>query len=261
MTESMDGQMRRLDGRVILVTGASGGLGANFAKLLATHGARVVLAARRVEALESVCFAIEQSGGHAASVALDVVDELSTAAAYDFAEQTFGPVDSVVANAGINNEGTALELPIEAFDRVMAVNVRGSFLTIREGARRMIAAGASEREHGRIVVVASIMGQIAKSGMAPYCASKAALIHMTKALAREWARTGISINALCPGFIPTELNEEWFETEPGTRLVRSWPRRRLMDAAALDELAVYLTSDAARAVTGSIFTVDDGQTL
>lgn len=257
----MDNELQRLDGRVVLVTGASGGLGAHLAKLLAAQGARVVLAARRIEALEGVRAAIEHAGGHAASVPLDVIDEASTIAAYDFAEQTFGPVDSVLANAGINNEGTALEMPIEDFDRVMAVNLRGSFLTIREGARRMIAANAAERHHGRIVVIASIMGQIVKSGMVPYCASKAALIHMTKALAREWARTGISVNALCPGFIPTELNEEWFGTEPGVRLVKGWPRRRLMEASALDEIAVYLASNAARPVTGSIFTVDDGQTL
>ncbi|MCZ4342840.1 SDR family NAD(P)-dependent oxidoreductase [Sphingomonadaceae bacterium G21617-S1] len=253
--------MHKLENRVILVTGASGGLGAHFATLLASHGARVVLAARRLEALESVQAAIEQKGGRAASVQLDVVDEASTIAAYDFAEHVFGPVDSVVANAGINNEGAALDLIIDDFEKVMAVNVRGSFLTIREGARRMIAAGGREREHGRIVVIASIMGQVVKSGMAPYCASKAALIHMTKALAREWARSGISINALCPGFIPTELNAEWFETEPGHRLINSWPRRRLMQASALDELVVHLSSDAARCVTGSVFTVDDGQTL
>ena len=250
-----------LDGRVVLVTGASSGLGRQFAQVLAQRGGRVVLAARRLEALEDVRDRIRGAGGEAEAVALDVTDEASMAAAFDQAERVFAPVDSVIANAGINVEGLAIDLPIDAFEQVQAVNVRGTFLTVREAARRMIAAGAPQREHGRVVVIASIMGQVVRSGMSAYCASKAALLHLTRALAREWARQGISINAICPGFIPTDLNQEWFETSPGERLKASWPRKRLLAADDLDELLVYLASDAARRVTGSIFTIDDGQSL
>jgi NAD(P)-dependent dehydrogenase (short-subunit alcohol dehydrogenase family) len=251
----------RLDGRVVLVTGASSGLGKHFAHALAARGARLVLGARRIEALEEVRDALRGTGAEAEAVVLDVADESSTISAYDFVERRFGGVDSVIANAGVNLEGAAIDLPVESFDQVQAVNVRGTFLTAREAARRMLRADAPTREHGRIVVIASIMGQIVKTGMPAYCASKAAVLHLTRALAREWARQGISINAICPGYIPTELTQDWFETPPGQRFIGSWPRRRLMAAEDLDEMLVYLASDAARSVTGSIFTVDDGQSL
>jgi NAD(P)-dependent dehydrogenase (short-subunit alcohol dehydrogenase family) len=192
---------------------------------------------------------------------MDVEDEASVIAGYDAVEAAFGAPESVIANAGISLQGSALEISIENFDKVQAVNTRGAFLTAREGARRMIKAGSAASQRGRILLVASIGAFQVLPGLTAYVASKAATAHMGKSLAREWARKGINVNVLCPGYIKTELNDDWFDSEGGQKLVAGFPRRRLMETADLEALALYLTSDAARAVTGSVFTVDDGQSL
>jgi NAD(P)-dependent dehydrogenase (short-subunit alcohol dehydrogenase family) len=192
---------------------------------------------------------------------MDVEDEASVIAGYDAVEAAFGAPESVIANAGISLQGSALEISIENFDKVQAVNTRGAFLTAREGARRMIKAGSAASQRGRILLVASIGAFQVLPGLTAYVASKAATAHMGKSLAREWARKGINVNVLCPGYIKTELNDVWFDSEGGQKLVAGFPRRRLMETADLEALALYLTSDAARAVTGSVFTVDDGQSL
>jgi NAD(P)-dependent dehydrogenase (short-subunit alcohol dehydrogenase family) len=192
---------------------------------------------------------------------MDVEDEASVIAGYDAVEAAFGAPESVIANAGISLQGSALEISIEDFDKVQAVNTRGAFLTAREGARRMIRAGSAASQRGRILLVASIGAFQVLPGLTAYVASKAAAAHMGKSLAREWARKGINVNVLCPGYIKTEINDDWFDSEGGTRLVAGFPRRRLMETSDLEAMALYLTSDAARAVTGSVFTVDDGQSL
>ena len=250
-----------LTGRIALVTGASSGLGVRFAHVLAEAGARVVLAARRVALLEQVQADIIAKGGQAISVAMDSSDEASTMAAYDAAEKAFGTVDTIVANAGINTEGLALDVSVEEFDRVFAVNVRGAFLTAREGARRMIKADMRASERGRIVLISSVTANTVDSGIAPYAASKAAVQHLSKYLAREWMRKGINVNCICPGYINTDMNGDWFETEGGQKQIASWPRRRLMQPEDLDGALLYLSSDAARAVTGISITVDDGQRI
>lgn len=248
---------RDLEGRVALVTGTSSGLGARFARVLASRGARLVLGARRESLLAEVRDSIEAAGGQALGVAMDVTDEASVRAAYDKAENAFGPVDTVIANAGTNMEGSALDLDVAAFDQVMAVNVRGVFLTVREGARRMIAAEAD----GRIVIVSSITAQSVSPGLAAYSASKAAILQLGRVLARDWANKGVNLNILCPGYIETDLNADWFGTEGGHRQIAKWPRRRLMDGDALDGAVAYLCGPASRFVTGSVITVDDGQSL
>ncbi|KFD29798.1 short-chain dehydrogenase [Sphingobium yanoikuyae] len=250
-----------LAGRVILVTGASSGLGAHFAAMLAARGARLVLGARRRPLLADVEAAIVAAGGQAISIALDVTDPASVAAAYDVAEQAYGPVDTVIANAGTNVEGPAIDLDIADFDQVMAVNVRGLFLTVREGARRLMAIDPAQRRDGRIVIISSITAQSVSPGLAVYSASKAAVLQLGRVLARDWANKGINLNILCPGYIETDLNADWFHGAGGARQVAGWPRRRLMDADALDAMLAYLCSDASRFVTGSVFTIDDGQTL
>lgn len=250
-----------LGGRTILVTGASSGLGARFSRILAASGANVVLAARRAALLDELRREIESAGGHAIAVAMDVADEQSTKAAYDAAEAVFGPVDSVVANAGTNVEGLALDLDVAAFDAIYSVNVRGVFLTVREGARRMIAADSRERRHGRIVIISSVTATAVSPGTGPYSASKAAVLQLGRVLARDWANRGINVNIICPGYIETDINAGWFETEGGKKQIGKWPRRRLMSDNSLDAMLLYLASDASSEVTGSVFTIDDGQSL
>ena len=250
-----------LTGRVALVTGASSGIGERFARILAASGASVVLAARRTERLEAARADIEAAGGRAIAVAMDVTDEASTIAAYDAAEAAFGTVDTIIANAGMNSEGPTTDLPAEEFDRVMAVNLRGVFLTAREGAKRLIAAGSRDSGVGRIVITASITAHKIDAGLAVYSASKAGVLQMGKVMARDWARSGINVNMICPGYIKTEINAGWFEIEGGERQIKKWPRRRLMNEDALDAALLYLASDASAPVTGTHITIDDGQSL
>lgn len=250
-----------LAGRVALVTGASSGLGERFASILAASGAAVVLAARRTDRLEQTCVAIRAAGGRAIAVAMDVADEASTIAAYDVAEKAFGPVDTIIANAGMNSEGSAIDLPVDEFDRVMAVNLRGVFLTAREGAKRLIAGGSHDHQRGRIVITASITANTVSPGLAVYSASKAGVIQMGKVLARDWVRQGVNVNIICPGYIKTDINGEWFDTELGAKHIAKFPRRRTMAQDELDTMLLYLSSDASAGVTGSSFTIDDGQSL
>lgn len=250
-----------LKGRTALVTGASAGLGARFARILGASGANVVVAARRVALLEELVQEIHEGGGRAIAVPMDVADEGSTKAAYDAAEAAFGTVDTVIANAGVNIEGLTFDLDASVFDTINQVNVKGLFLTLREGASRLIAAGSSERQHGRMVAISSITAQYISGGTGPYSASKAAALQLSRVLAREWANRGINLNVVLPGYIPTDLNAEWFQKEGGQRQIQKWPRRRLMDESALDAMILFLCSDASRFVTGSAFTIDDGQSL
>jgi NAD(P)-dependent dehydrogenase (short-subunit alcohol dehydrogenase family) len=251
----------RLAGRVALVTGASSGLGSRFAHVLARAGARVVLGARREAQLADVVAAISDKGGAAMAVAMDVTDEASVIAAYDVAQSRFGPVDTVIANAGMNVAGPALDIDADAIDAVMGVNVRGVFLTAREGARRMIAAGSPETGRGRIVIISSITATAISPGLGLYAASKAASLQLGRTLARDWVRKGINVNILCPGYIETDLNSDWFQTDGGRKQIGKWPRARLMGEAALDDAIAYLCSDDSAYVTGSVMTVDDGQSL
>lgn len=250
-----------LSGRVALVTGASSGLGAGFAKALAAAGAKVVLAARRADKLAEQVEAIRAAGGEAVAVSMDVTDEASTKAAYDAAEAAFGTVDTIVANAGVATEKVALGLSVEDVDFLLAANVRGVFLTATEGARRLEAAGSRDKENGRIVIIGSITAEKIFPATSVYGATKAAVRHMGKALAREWARRGISVNVIQPGYFESEMTAELFASEAGTKFVASFPRQRLRPPSDLHTPLLMLCSDAARGITGSVITIDDGQTL
>jgi NAD(P)-dependent dehydrogenase (short-subunit alcohol dehydrogenase family) len=250
-----------LQGRTILITGASSGLGSRFALLSAQSGANVVLAARRADRLDQIRRQIDAVNGRAMALAMDVTDEASVVEGFDRAEREFGSVDSVIANAGMSIDRPVLEMDTATIDAVMAVNFRGVFLTAREAARRMIKAGSPTREHGRIVIVSSVTAYDVTPNIALYSASKAAVLQLGRVLARDWIRQGINVNVLCPGYIETEINSDWFKTEGGGKHIKKWPRRRLMDADALDLPFLYLMSDSSRQVTGSVFSVDDGQTL
>ena len=250
-----------LSGRVALVTGASSGLGAGFAKALAAAGAKVVLAARRADKLAEQVEAIRAAGGEAVAVSMDVTDEASTKAAYDAAEAAFGTVDTIVANAGVATEKVALGLSVEDVDFLLAANVRGVFLTATEGARRLEAAGSRDKENGSIVIIGSITAEKIFPATSVYGATKAAVRHMGKALAREWARRGISVNVIQPGYFESEMTAELFASEAGAKFVASFPRQRLRPPSDLHTPLLMLCSDAARGITGSVITIDDGQTL
>jgi len=250
-----------LTGRVALVTGASSGLGAGFAKALAAAGARVVLAARRADKLAEQVAAIEAAGGQAIAVSLDVTDEASTRAAYDAAEAAFGTVDTIVANAGVATEKVALGLSVDDVDGLLAANVRGVFLTVTEGARRLEAAGSRERQQGRVVIIGSITADKIFPATSVYGATKAAVRHMGKALAREWARRGINVNIIQPGYFESEMTADLFNSEAGRKFVATFPRQRLRPPSDLHAPLLFLCSDASLGVTGSVITVDDGQTL
>ena len=251
-----------LAGQVALVTGASSGLGARFAQLLAGAGAQVVLAARRTDRLAGQVAAIEAAGGRAIAVAMDVEHEASVIAGYDAATAAFGAAPAiVVANAGMNARGLATDIAMADFDQVMGVNLRGVFLTAREGARRMVPAGAAGAGGGRVILIASMGGVRPLPGLTAYSVSKAGVIMMGKALAREWARQGINVNTLCPGYVETEINADWLSEPGGQKMIAGFPRRRVMDATSLDGAMLWLASPAAAFTTGAVIQVDDGQSL
>jgi len=250
-----------LSGRVALVTGASSGIGKHWSELLAMAGASVVLAARRADRLESLRNRILASGGKAIAVSLDVADEASIIAAYDAAEAAFGTVDTIIANAGVSGEGAATEIGLTSVDETLAINLRGAFVTAREGARRLIASEKAETGRGRVIITSSITAFKVDPGLSIYSATKAAVVQMGKVLAREWLRKGINVNMLCPGYIRTEINADWFDSPAGQRQVEKFHRGRLMAVQDLDVPLLFLASDASRAVTGTALTVDDGQSL
>jgi len=250
-----------LTGRVALVTGASSGIGDRFARILGDSGASVVLAARRTDRLEAGVERIRAAGGKAIAVAMDATSEESTIAAYDAAEAAFGTVDTIVANAGMGQSHSTLKLTAENFDEIIAVNLRGPFLTAREGARRMIAAGSAEKENGRIVITSSMTAVVAEIGLSAYAASKAGVVQLGRVMANEWMRRGINVNSICPGYLRTEINADWFDTEGGKKQIAGFNRQRLMSEDSLDAMLLFLCSDASRYVTGTSFLLDDGQAL
>ena len=250
-----------LKGQVALITGASGGLGAHFAEVLAAAGASVALTARRLAMVEERAAAIRAKGGKAMALALDVADPAAIGPAMDAVEAELGPISILVNNAGVGGEGLALEISIEDWDQTFNVNVRGVFIAAREAAKRMMASGVAARGDARIVNIASIHTFEPKGGLGAYCASKAAVGMMTKVLAREWARHMIAVNAICPGYIETDINSDWFKTEGGQKQLKGFPRRRLADASDLDAALMMLSGPAARAITGTLITIDDGQSL
>lgn len=245
-----------LSGRTALVTGASSGLGERFGRILAASGAKVALAARRADRLEALA---DRIGANAAAIQMDVAREADVIAGYDAAEAAFGTVvDTVIANAGIDGAGLATEMPEDAIEHTLNVNLKGAILTAREGAKRMMAAGVTK---GRIVLIASITAFEPSPGLVAYSASKAGVVQAARSLAREWARKGICINTISPGYIRTAINDAWFDTDPGKAQVARFPRKRLMGQEGLDAMLLFLCSDAAEFVTGADFVLDDGQTL
>lgn len=248
------GELFRLDGRCALVTGASRGLGRHFALTLARAGASVVVAARREEPLQEAVAEVAAAGGRAIAVRLDVTDPASVAGAFREAETRCGPVAIVVNNAGLAVMKPLLDQEEADWDQVVDTNLKGAWLVAQEAAGRMVARG----EGGTIVNIASILG-IRPAGMIPaYCASKAGLLQLTRAMALELARHGIRVNALAPGYVETAINRDFFESEAGKRLIRRIPQGHLGRLDDLDGPLLLLASDASRHMTGSVLTVDGG---
>ena len=251
-----------LSGRVALVTGASSGLGAQFAKTLAAAGAGVVLAARRVERLKTLRAEIEAAGGDAHVVGLDVTDPTSIAAAVAHAETEMGGIDILVNNSGVGSTQKLTDVTPESYDEVMAVNTRGAFFVAQAVAKRMIARAKGQAPGvytgGRIVNVASMAAMQVMPQLGVYCMSKAAVVHMTRAMALEWGRHGINVNAICPGYVETEINAHHWATEAGQKLVQMLPRRRIGRPEDLDAVVMMMVSDGAHFVNGAIVAADDG---
>jgi NAD(P)-dependent dehydrogenase (short-subunit alcohol dehydrogenase family) len=246
-----------LSGKTVLVTGASSGLGRHFAQTLAARGATVVAAARRLDALETL--ASEHSGaGRILPLRLDVADVARIDQAVDEAQALAGQIEVLVNNAGIAPVRRALDTSVEEFDAIFSTNVRGAFFVAQAVARRMSAA----RIEGRIVNTASVAGMVSMPQLTAYGMSKAALIHMTRCLAVEWARFGISVNAICPGYVQTELNADFLASEAGQKVIASLPRRRAAQVEDLDAVLLMLVDgDGARCVTGTAIAVDDAYSI
>ena len=242
-----------LSGKVALVTGASSGLGSHFAHCLGEAGASVVLAARRADRLQSLQAELAGKGITAKAVDLDVQSAESVASALEAA----GPLDVVVNNAGISIVKPALEMPEKDWDAVVYTNLRGAWLVAQGAARRW----AAEKRPGSIVNIASILGLRTIGQVAPYNASKAGLIHLTQALAMEWARYQIRVNAICPGYIETEMNSAFWKTPGGQRLIDRIPQRRIGQPEHLDGALLLLASEAGAFMTGSTITVDGGHVV
>lgn len=243
-----------LTGRTALVTGASSGLGRHFAGVLAKAGARVALAARRTEALAETRSAIESAGGSAVVVAMDVTDPASASTAVGEAWGALGRIDILVNNAGVTATRPFLDMGEEEWDRVIDTNLTGCARVARAVAQRM----RDDKQGGAIVNIASILGMRVAGQVSSYIAAKGGLIHLTKAMALELARHNIRVNALCPGYVETELNADFFASDAGKALIKRIPQRRLGRLSDLDGPLLLLASDAGAYMTGSVLAVDGG---
>ena len=251
-----------LSGRVALVTGASGGLGAQFAKTLSRAGAAVVLASRRTDKLKELRSQIEADGGDAHVVKLDVTDLASIKAGVAHAETEVGAIDILVNNSGVSTTQRLQDVAEEDYDFIFNTNVKGAFFVAQEVGKRMLARsrGAAPGTYagGRIINIASMAGLRVLPQIGVYCMSKAAVVQMTKAMALEWGKFGINVNAICPGYIDTEINHHHWETEQGKKLVQMLPRKRIGKPEDLDALLVMLASGESHFVNGAVIAADDG---
>lgn len=251
-----------LEGRVALVTGASSGLGAQFARTLSKAGACVVLAGRRIERLKDLRAEIEGNGGDAHVVQLDVTDVASIKAAVAHAETEVGTLDILINNSGVSTTQRLTDVTENDYDYVMDTNTRGAFFVAQEVGKRMLARARGSAPGtfigGRIVNVASMAGLRVLSQIGVYAMSKAAVIHMTRAMALEWGKYGINVNAICPGYIDTEINHHHWGTEQGRKLIDLLPRKRVGQPQDLDTALLMLCANESHFINGAVIQADDG---
>ena len=250
------------EGKVALITGASSGLGARFAKVLAMAGAQVILAARRVDRLKELRAEIEAEGGAAHVVTLDVTDYASIKSAIAHAETEAGAIDILVNNAGVSGSGRLVDVTPEDYAFVMDTNQRGAFFVAQEVAKRMIARhkGDARKQH-RIINIGSVAGLRVVPELGLYSMSKASVVHMTKSMAVEWGKFGINVNAICPGYIGTEMNLDYLGSEQGQQLINALPRKRVGKPEDLDGLLLLLSAEESHFINGAIMTADDGMSV
>lgn len=243
-----------MEGKVALVTGASSGLGAHFARVLAAAGATVIAAARREERLNALVDEIRSNGGKADAIALDVTNTASVATALDTIESNQGGIDVLVNNAGVAASQYSLKVTEEEWDYVMDTNLKGAWRMARATAERASAAAQALS----IINIASILGLRVGFGESTYAVSKAAVVQLTKALALEVARKGIRVNALCPGYFATEMNTEYLHSEAGQALLSKTPIGRMGKLTELNGPLLLLASDAGSFMNGAVIPVDGG---
>ncbi|WP_181132508.1 SDR family NAD(P)-dependent oxidoreductase [Pseudomonas capeferrum] len=244
-----------LQGKVVLVTGASSGLGEHFAQVVSAAGARTVIAARRQERLQALAGRLREQGGEVLAVALDVTSRDSVEAAFDAAERAFGIIDVVVNNAGVGGAVKALEVSEGDWSTMLSTNLDGVWRVAQCAAQRLAKAG----QGGSIINIASILGERVGNGLSHYCAAKAGVLQLTKALALELARYGIRVNAIAPGYFQTEMNDSYFNSEKGQAYIKSAvPMRKLGQLQQLDGPLLLLASEAGNFMTGATLAVDGG---
>lgn len=249
--------MFNLSGRTALVTGASSGLGVQFARALSDNGAAIALVARRADRLKALKDEIEAKGGRAVAIEADVTDRAAMTRAFDAAEKAFGTVTILVNNAGVAHGGRAVEMPAEEWRKVLSTNLDAVFFWAQEAARRLLAA----RKQGAIVNIASVLGLAVSKGAVAYAAAKAGVVQVTKALAVELAFKGVRVNAIAPGWFVTEMNDDYLSGEAGTALKREIPMGRFGNPGDLDGALLLLASDAGAYITGATIVVDGGQVI
>ncbi len=250
-------EMFSLKGRVALVTGASSGLGTQFARALADNGAAVALVARRADRLKALKAEIEGKGGRAVAIEADVTDRAAMTRAFEAAEKAFGTVTILVNNAGIAHGGRAVEMPAEEWRKVLSTNLDAVFFWAQEAASRMLAA----KTQGAIVNIASVLGLAVSKGAVAYATAKAGVVQVTKALAVELAFKNVRVNAIAPGWFVTEMNNDYLMSEAGVAIKREIPMGRFGNPGDLDGALLLLTSDAGSYITGATIVVDGGQVV
>jgi|SRR5689334_1578933 3-oxoacyl-[acyl-carrier protein] reductase len=250
-------EMFSLKGRVALVTGASSGLGVQFAKALADNGAAVALVARRADRLKALKDELERAGGKAIALEADVTDRAAMTRAFEAAEKAFGTVTILVNNAGIAHGGRAVEMPAEEWRKVLSTNLDSVFFWAQEAAQRMLAA----KKQGAVVNIASVLGLAVAKGAVAYATAKAGVVQVTKALAVELAFKGVRVNAIAPGWFVTEMNNDYLTGEAGAAIKREIPMGRFGSPGDLDGALLLLVSDAGSYITGATIVVDGGQVI